>query len=63
MGLYTVEVQVSTDRPIRNDGTIFFQIEAESAIAAEIIAAQWAGSHSGVVMPIDILTTDWPEDE
>lgn len=62
MGLYKVEVQVALSRPPRNDATIFYQIEAEDGLQAELLACIWSTFNRRVVMPVASVVTDWPDE-
>jgi hypothetical protein len=59
MSVYTVAVDVATHRPPTVDNTIYYRVEAESGLLAELTALQWAASRPGVVMPVGSFVFDW----
>ncbi len=52
MGVYEIHVGVALARPPRTDQIRKSLITAESPLAAELLACQWAGASVGVVMPV-----------
>lgn len=61
MPTYSVEVDVSLSRPPRADATIYFVLEADNGIEAELLACQWAACHRLVIMPVGSVVTSWTD--
>ena len=63
IGRFTVEVDVVLCRPFWVDRTLYYVILAHDGVEAELIACQWAQSHTNVVMAVGSVVTSWPEEE
>lgn len=59
VAVYLVQVDVAYRRPPRVDGRIYYLIEADSGVGAELTACQWAACSRGVVMPVGSVVLDW----
>jgi hypothetical protein len=51
-GIFAVVVDVATARPPAVHAQVFVQVAADSALDAQVTAAQMAACHPGVVMPL-----------
>jgi hypothetical protein len=61
MSQWLVQVDVCLQRPVRTQDHFWYQLEAETALDAELTACQWAAMHGDVVMPTGSVVLDWQE--
>jgi hypothetical protein len=61
MPTFNVEVDVALSRPPKHDKTIFYIIEADNGVEAELIACQIAQSRPNVVMAVGSIVTNWTD--
>lgn len=62
VAIFWVQVTVALRRPPREGATLYFQLEADSGMEAELLACRWSTVHPQVVMPVRAVVLDWPDD-